>query len=159
MMWHLSLPWWEFIARGLIVYLFLIIILRVTGKRQIGQMSPFDLVLLLVLSNAVQNSMNGGDNSIAAGLILAATLVGANWITGVLTFKNKAAERLIEGSPQVLLHNGKLYERNMADAQVTRGELMAALRSEGFSDFNQVRAAILENDGSISVIPYHQSQK
>ena len=154
-MWHLSLPWWEFIVRGLIVYLFLIIILRSTGKRQIGQMSPFDLVLLLVLSNAVQNSMNGGDNSIAAGLILSITLVGINWLTGYITYKSKAAERFIEGSPEVLLHNGKLYEKALADAQLTREELMSALRSEGFSDFNQVRAAILENDGSISVIPHH----
>jgi uncharacterized membrane protein YcaP (DUF421 family) len=63
-MWNMSIPWWEFILRGLIIYVFLIILLRVTGKRQIGQMSPFDLVLLLVLSNAVQNSMNGGDNSV-----------------------------------------------------------------------------------------------
>jgi uncharacterized membrane protein YcaP (DUF421 family) len=158
-MWHLSLPWWEFIVRGLVVYLFLIIILRSTGKRQIGQMSPFDLVLLLVLSNAVQNSMNGGDNSIAAGLILSITLVGINWLTGYITYKSKAAERFIEGSPQVLLHNGKLYEKALADAQLTREELMAALRSEGFSDFNQVRAAILENDGSISVIPHHNPRR
>ncbi len=118
-------------------------------------MSPFDLVLLLVLSNAVQNSMNGGDNSIAAGLILSITLVGINWLTGYITYKSKAAERFIEGSPEVLLHNGKLYEKALADAQLTREELMSALRSEGFSDFNQVRAAILENDGSISVIPHH----
>ena len=155
-MWHLSLPWWEFVLRGLIVYLFLILILRLTGKRQIGQMSPFDLVLLLVLSNAVQNSMNGGDNSVAAGLILSITLVAANWITGYITYKSKAVERLIEGSPQVLLHNGKIYEKTLDDAQLTREELMSALRSEGFSDFGDVRAAILENDGSISVIPSHQ---
>ncbi len=157
-MWHLSLPWWEFVLRGLIVYLFLILILRLTGKRQIGQMSPFDLVLLLVLSNAVQNSMNGGDNSVVAGLILSITLVVANWITGYITYRSKAAERLIEGAPQVLLHNGKIYERALNDAQLTREELMSALRSEGFSDVGDVRAAILENNGSISVIPYHQSR-
>jgi uncharacterized membrane protein YcaP (DUF421 family) len=154
-MWHLSLPWWEFVLRGLVVYLFLILILRLTGKRQIGQMSPFDLVLLLVLSNAVQNSMHGGDNSLAAGLILAVTLVGLNWLTGLLTYKSKTAERLIEGSPQVLLHNGKIYEKSLHDAQLSRDELMSALRSEGFSNFGDVRAAILENDGSISVIPHH----
>ena len=157
-MWHLSLPWWEFVLRGLIVYLFLILILRLTGKRQIGQMSPFDLVLLLVLSNAVQNSMNGGDNSVAAGLILSITLVAANWFTGYITYRSKAAERLIEGSPQVLLHNGKIYEKALSEAQLTREELMSALRSEGFSDFGDVRAAILENDGSISVIPHHNQE-
>jgi len=157
-MWKLSLPWWEFVARGIIVYLFLILILRITGKRQIGQMSPFDLVLLLVLSNAVQNSMNGGDNSVAAGLILAVTLVCANWFTGMLTYRSRAAERLIEGSPQVLIHNGIICEKSLSDSQLTRGELMASLHSEGLADISQVHAAILENDGSISVIPYRHPQ-
>jgi uncharacterized membrane protein YcaP (DUF421 family) len=152
-MWNLSLPWWEFVLRGLIIYVFLIIILRATGKRQIGQMSPFDLVLLLVLSNAVQNSMNGGDNSVLAGVILSITLVTVNWITGQITFRNKKAERLIEGVPQVLLHDGKVYEEALADAQLTRHELMAAIRGEGYTDLNEIRAVILENDGSISVIP------
>ena len=156
-MWTLTLPWWEFVLRGLIVYLFLILILRLTGKRQIGQMSPFDLVLLLVLSNAVQNSMNGGDNSVAAGLILSVTLVGANWLTGYLTYRSKAAERLIEGSPQLLLHNGKIYEKALNDAQLTREELLSALRMQGCSDIAGARAAILETDGTISVIPYHNS--
>ncbi|MEI6344967.1 MAG: YetF domain-containing protein [Verrucomicrobiota bacterium] len=154
-MWVLSLPWWEYIVRGAVVYVFLILILRLTGKRQIGQMSPFDLVLLLVLSNAVQNSMNGGDNSITAGMILALTLVTLNWCTGFLTYKSKIAERLIEGSPQLLLHNGKIHEKALADAQLTREELMSSLRAEGYTDVSSVRAAILENDGSVSVIPYH----
>jgi uncharacterized membrane protein YcaP (DUF421 family) len=154
-MWTLSLPWWEFILRGIIIYVFLIVILRATGKRQIGQMSPFDLVLLLVLSNAVQNSMNGGDNSIAAGMILAVTLVAINWITGRLTFSSKRAERLVEGTPQVLIHDGKIYEKALSEAQLTRHELMAAIRDEGYSDLMEVRAVILENDGSISVIPNH----
>jgi hypothetical protein len=157
-MWHLSLPWWEFVLRGLIVYLFLILILRLTGKRQIGQMSPFDLVLMLVLSNAVQNSMNGGDYSISAGMILAVTLVVLNWLTGLLTYKSKTAERLIEGSPQLLLHNGKIYEKALSEAQLTHEELMSALRSQGYTDISKVRAAILENDGSISVIPYHNPE-
>lgn len=154
-MWVLSLPWWEYIVRGAVVYVFLILILRLTGKRQIGQMSPFDLVLLLVLSNAVQNSMNGGDNSITAGMILALTLVTLNWFTGFLTYQSKIAERLIEGSPQLLLHNGKIHEKALADAQLTREELMSSLRAEGYTDVSSVRAAILENDGSVSVIPYH----
>jgi uncharacterized membrane protein YcaP (DUF421 family) len=68
-MWKLSLPWWEFIARAVVVYIFLLIILRITGKRQVGQLAPFDLVLLLVLSNALQNSMNGGDNTVTGGII------------------------------------------------------------------------------------------
>lgn len=152
-MWNLSIHWWELIARGLIVYFFLILILRSTGKRQIGQMSPFDLVLLMVLSNAVQNSMTGGDNSVTSGVILAITLVLANWTVGKLTSSSKVIEELIEGDPQVLFHNGVVYGKVLKDAQVTRQELIAAVHKAGYADLNAVRAAILENDGTISVIP------
>src|ERR1700674_1306405 len=81
-MWNLSLPWWEFVLRGAIVYVFLLVILRITGKRNTGQLAPFDLVLLLVLSNAVQNSMNGGDNTLTGGLVSATTLVMLNYAVG-----------------------------------------------------------------------------
>lgn len=96
-MWNMSVPWWELILRGVIVYVFLIVLLRMTGKRQIGQMAPFDLVLLLVLSNAVQNAMNGGDNSLIAGGISAVALVGTNWLVGLITDRSKRMEGLVEG--------------------------------------------------------------
>ena len=78
-MWNIAVPWWELIFRGAVVYIFLLALLRITGKRQVGQLAPFDLVLLLVLANAVQNSMNAGDNSLIGGLITAATLIGLNF--------------------------------------------------------------------------------
>lgn len=153
-MWKLSLPYWEIILRGVIVYVFLLCLLRITGKRQVGQLAPFDLVLLLVLSNAVQNSMNGGDNSLVGGLISAATLVGLNYFVGMATFRSQSLERLIEGRPQVLIHNGKLFEDIMAKAQLTHHELEAALRQAGCSSISEVRYALLENNGSISVTRY-----
>ena len=149
----MSIAWWEFVLRGIIIYVFLIILLRVTGKRQIGQMSPFDLVLLLVLSNAVQNSMNGGDNSVIGGMILATTLVAINWLVGSLTYKSGRAEALIEGRPELLIHNGKLFEKALAKCQLTRDELGTALRESGCSEVKDVQAAFLENNGTISVIP------
>lgn len=154
-MWNLTVHWSELIGRGLLIYFFLILLLRATGKRQIGQMSPFDLVLLMVLSNAVQNSMVGGDNSVSAGLILAVTLVAANWIVGKVTTSSRTMEKLIEGSPQVLFHNGKIYEKILSEDQITRQELIAAVHKAGYNDLNDVRTAILENDGSISIIPKH----
>lgn len=154
-MWNLSIHWWELIVRGLLVYFFLILILRSTGKRQIGQMSPFDLVLLMVLSNAVQNSMTGGDNSVTSGIILAVTLVLANWSVGKLTSSSKVMEELIEGDPQVLFHNGMVYEKVLRDSRITRQELIAAVHKAGYADLDAIRAAILENDGTISVIPKH----
>jgi uncharacterized membrane protein YcaP (DUF421 family) len=149
----MTMNWWELIGRGLLVYFFLILLLRSTGKRQIGQMSPFDLVLLMVLSNAVQNSMSGGDNSVTAGLILAVTLVAANWIVGKVTSSSKMMEQLIDGDPQVLFHNGKVYDTILKNAQITRQELIAAVHKAGYADLENIHAAILENDGTISVIP------
>ena len=152
-MWITSLPWWEFILRGVIVYFFLIALLRLTGKRQIGQLAPFDLVLLLVLSNAVQNAMNGGDNSVVGGMISAVSLVATNWLVGLLTYKSKRIETLVEGRPEVLIHNGKLFERALQHTKITHHELMTALRAGGCSTVEEVRSAMLETDGTISVLP------
>jgi uncharacterized membrane protein YcaP (DUF421 family) len=135
------------------VYAFLIFLLRISGKRQIGQLAPFDLVLLLVLSNSVQNSMNAGDNSLVGGLISAGTLVGLNCLVGLITYRSKSLEALIEGRPQVLIHNGKVYEGVMKGANLTHHELNAALRDAGCASVSDVHMAVLENTGAISIVP------
>jgi len=150
---NIAVPIWELIVRAGAVYVFLLLLLRLTGKRQVGQLSPFDLVLLLVLSNAVQNSMNAGDNSLVGGLISAATLVALNYGVGYLAFRSKKLETLIEGRPQIIIHNGKVFEDVMRSAQLTHHELNAALRRAGCGCADEVQAAVLENNGSISVIP------
>src|SRR6266852_6027045 len=152
-MWNLSLPWWEFVLRGVIVYVFLLIILRITGKRQVGQLAPFDLVLLLVLSNAVQNAMNGGDNSVLAGLISAGALVLVNYLVALATYRSKRLEALVEGRPEILIHNGKLFTEVMEREKLTHHELNAALRAAGCACIEEVHFAILENNGVISVQP------
>lgn len=151
-MWKLTQPWWEFVLRGLLVYGFLLATLRLTGKRQVGQLAPFDLVLLLVLSNAVQNSMNAGDNTVAAGFILVATLLAANGLLSWITWRSKKAETLLEGRPQILVHNGQVDEAMLAAERITRHELMAAVRQAGLSDLAEVRVAILETNGRINVV-------
>ena len=88
-MWNLAVPWWELLVRSVVVYAFLLGLLRLTGKRQVGQLAPFDLVLLLVLSNAVQNSINAGDNSLLGGLFSATVLVGLNYLLGLATYRSK----------------------------------------------------------------------
>ena len=153
-MWAIGLPsWWHFVVRAMVVYAFLLVILRLTGKRQVGQLAPFDLVLLLVLSNAVQNSMNGGDNSLTGGLISATTLVGLNWLVGWLTFRSKRLETLIEGKPIILVHDGKIHYDALKRVQMTIHELKAALRAEGCAGEEEVRFAVLENNGHVTVIP------
>src|SRR5258708_28933809 len=123
----LGIPLWELIVRGLIVYGFLLVLLRLTGKRQVGQLAPFDLVLLLVLSNAVQNSMNGGDNSLVGALVTATTLVGINWLVSLATYESQKLETLIEGRPEVLIHNGRLFTDVMEKAKLTHHELNSRL--------------------------------
>ncbi|MGZ5034170.1 MAG: DUF421 domain-containing protein [Usitatibacter sp.] len=151
-MFALGVPWWELIVRSAVVYAFLLVILRITGKRQVGQLAPFDLVLLLVLSNAVQNSMNGGDNSMIGGIISATTLIALNYAIGYATFRSKRLEAIIEGRPQVLIHNGHLFQDVMAKSQLTHHELEAALRQAGCANIGDCHSAILENNGSVSVV-------
>lgn len=143
-------------ARSLVVYVFLIVLLRLTGKRQIGQLSPFDLVLLLILSNAVQNSMNAGDNSLIGGLLSAITLVAINYIVSLLTFRSKKLEAIIEGRPQVLIHQGKLFEDVMNESKLTRHELDSTLRQSGYFEIKDVKLALLENNGSVTVQGYEK---
>jgi len=150
-MWRLSIPWWELILRVVIIYAFLLALLRLSGKRQVGQLAPFDLVLLLVLSNAVQNAMNGGDNSLLAGLISAVALVLMNYFVGLATYKSKRVEALVEGRPEVLIHNGRLFADVMEREKLTHHELNAALRAAGCACVEEVHFAILENNGVISV--------
>ena len=151
-MWHIAVPWWELVVRSVVVYAFLIVLLRVTGKRQVGQLAPFDLVLLLVLSNAVQNSMNAGDNSLIGGLIAASTLIAINYVVAMLTYRSKRIEALVEGRPQLLIHNGSLIAAALNEARMTRHELNAALRQAGCASVEEVHYAVLENNGSVSVV-------
>jgi uncharacterized membrane protein YcaP (DUF421 family) len=151
-MWQLSLPWWEFVLRAVIVYGFVLLLLRVTGKRQIGQMSPFDLVLLLVLSNAVQNSMNGGDNTVGGGLILATTLVAFNALVSFVTARNRTAEKWMVGEPEILIYNGKVMKKTLDAEAISMSELQGAMRSTGCDDIKDVHLATLELNGSISIV-------
>jgi uncharacterized membrane protein YcaP (DUF421 family) len=150
-MFHIAVAWWELVVRAAVVYVFLLVLLRLTGKRQVGQLAPFDLVLLLVLSNAVQNSMNAGDNSLV-GLISAATLVLLNYVVAIATWRNKKLEALVEGKPQILIHNGKLFQEVADKARLTHHEIQAALRRGGCTCIEDVHAAILENNGAISIV-------
>src|SRR5215831_12693590 len=155
----MAIPWWELVVRCTIVYVSLLVLLRITGKRQVGQLAPFDLVLLLVLSNAVQNAMNGGDNSVTGGIISATTLILLNGLVGRLTFKSKKLERIVEGRPDILIHNGKVFSEVLERQLLTHHELNAALRAAGCSCAEEVHYAILENTGQITVQPRKRADK
>ena len=147
-----QLHWAELLVRAVVVYVFLVVLIRITGRRQVGMMSPTDFILLLILSNAVQNSMNGGDNSLGAGLILAAVLVALNYAMSWLARRSKFIEQLLVGRPVFIVRDGKMDEHTLAKEKVTHHELAAALRAAGCPNIEAARHVILETNGSISVI-------
>lgn len=151
-MFAMSVPWWEFVVRGVVVYLFLLVFLRLTGKRQTGQYAPFDLVLLLILSNAVQNSMNAGDNSLVGGLISAATLMACHVALAHLTFRMPRLARLVDGRPQVLVRGGQLDTGLMRQELLTPDDVAAALRAGGCLHVHEVERATIETNGTITVV-------
>lgn len=151
-MWTLAVPWWELVVRGVAVYLFLLVFLRLTGKRQTGQYAPFDLVLLLILSNAVQNSMNAGDNSLIGGLISATTLIVCHVGLAHLTFRVRWLERFVDGRAQVLVQDGKVDEALMQRELLSASDLAAALRNGGCLHAHEVERATIETNGNITVV-------
>lgn len=151
-MFSMLVPWWEFMIRGVCVYLFLLVFLRLTGRRQTGQYAPFDLVLLLILSNAVQNSMNAGDNSLIGGLISAATLLGCHALLSHLSYRFARLRKLVNGRPKVLIHQGVVQPGLMMQEQITSEDLSAALRANGCLNAHEVERATIETNGQITVV-------
>ena len=144
---------WEKIARAGIIYFFILLAFRFTGKRQVGQLTPFDLVVLLIISNVVQNAIIGPDNSLTGGVIGAITILALNYVVVELSFRFKGVRRLLEAQPTLLVHNGRVLQENLKKERVTMDELLAALRRSGLASPEHVRFAVLEETGSISVIP------
>ena len=151
-------PWLLLVVRSLAVYLFLMVALRVAGRRELGQMTSFDLVLLLVLANAVQNSINAGDNSLSGGLISAATLLAINFAVGEAAYRWRWFERFVQGPPLPLVRNGKLILRNLARERITLEELRSALRKQGIDGVSQCKQAVLESDGTMTAVRHDVEQ-
>ena len=160
----LSIPWWEIVVRTLVVYVTVLGLLRLGGKRELGTMSPADLVVILIIANAVQNAMNGGDVSLIGGLVSAATLVGGNLLLGRFGRRIPILGRLVYEEPTLLVQDGRPITENLKHEHVDVADIEMAAREHGISDLNEVAAAILEIDGSISIIPkqgggYHKSHR
>jgi len=149
---QLSAPWWVFVLRATAVYVLVMLLVRVSGKRAVGQFTPFDLVLLILIGNAVQNGINGGDNSLTGAAIMAVTLIVLNYAVALLTSRSRRAERLLEGVPVVLARDGKVFERVLRRELVSSEDFAEALRSNQIEDIGEVRLALLETNGHITVI-------
>lgn len=142
------------VFRTLVVYALVLAGIRLTGKREVGQMTPFDLALLLLLSNAVQNAMTGPDTSLVGGIAAAITLLLLNYTVAEGSGINRRFRRFIQGSPTLLIHNGELITSHMAREHVSLDEVQRALREHGISKVDEVALGVLEVDGSISVLKY-----
>ena len=149
---QLSAPWWHFVLRACAIYVLVMVLVRVSGKRAVGQFTPFDLVLLILIGNAVQNGINGGDNSLTGAAIMATTLIALNYGIAFVTSRNRKVEKFVEGVPVVLARNGKLFDHVLRRELVSREDFREALRMNGVEDVSEVELALLETNGSISVV-------
>jgi uncharacterized membrane protein YcaP (DUF421 family) len=146
----------EIALRTAAVYAVVLLGVRLSGKREVGQMTPFDLTLLLLISNAVQNAMTGGDNSLLGGVVAAATLLLMNYFVADLSGGNRRFRKLIQGQPSLLIHDGELMTAHMAKEHISMDELERALREHGIVSRKDVALAVLEVDGSISCLKYDE---
>lgn len=151
-MFVLGLPVLEKIMRPVIVYMFLVIGLRLSGKRELAQLNPFDLIVLLTLSNTVQNAIIGDDNSVTGGIIGAASLLATNYLVVRFLYGHRKLEQIVEGRADVLVENGRVYRERLKKELITLEELEAAARKQGFESLADVRECILEPGGTLSFI-------
>src|SRR5450432_1463023 len=146
----------EIALRTAVIYVVVLLGVRLSGKREVGQMTPFDLTLLLLISNAVQNAMTGPDTSLPGGVVAAATLLIINYFVGELSGTNERFRKLVQGQPTLLVHDGQIVSEHMSKEHVSMDELERALREHGISNCADVALAVLEVDGSISCLRYEE---
>jgi uncharacterized membrane protein YcaP (DUF421 family) len=146
----------EIVLRTAVIYLVVLVGVRVSGKREVGQMTPFDLTLLLLISNSVQNAMTGPDTSVFGGIAAAITLLLLNYVVAELSGTNRRFRKLVQGQPSLLIHDGQVIAAHMAKEHVSMDELERSLRGHGINSYHDVALGVLEVDGSISCLKYDE---
>lgn len=153
-MFVLGLPLLEKILRPIIVYVFLIVGLRLSGKRELAQLNPFDLVVLLTLSNTVQNAIIGDDNSVTGGIIGATALLAVNYLVIRFLYSHEKLDKLVEGEADVLVENGAVRHDRLKKELITVEELASAARKQGFEDLSEVQKCVLESGGTLTFVAH-----
>jgi len=148
----LSAPWWHFVLRAIVIYAMVMVMIRVSGKRAVGQFTPFDMVLLILIGNAVQNGMNGGDNSLPAALLLCGVLVALNYTMAYLSSRNRKLHELVEGVPVLLARNGKVFDAVLKRENISREDFEEGLRQAENGKVEDIEYAMLESNGKISYV-------
>lgn len=149
----------QVVVRTAVVYLFLVMVLRISGKREVGQMSILELIVILLISDAVQNSMVGEDTTLWGGLIAVLTLLSLDYGLSLLTRRSRRVRRAIEGEPRLLVRDGRLLTKALREEKVDAEAVLAAVRAQGLTRLEEVRLAVLETDGSISVVPMDEAER
>jgi uncharacterized membrane protein YcaP (DUF421 family) len=157
-MFHMPLPIVEKLLRPVCVYLALVVLVRLFGKRELAQLNPFDLIVLLSLSNTVQNAIIGDDNSVTGGIIGAVGLLAINWLVVRALYRSPRMTRMLEGRAAVLIRDGKIDKKVLEHEKLTREELMAVVHRQGFEHLHEVGRCELEPNGSFYVEPIEPSK-
>lgn len=150
-MFDLDLPWWEFVVRGLAVYLLLLVMVRLSGKRTVGQFTPFDLLVVMLLSEAVSSSLSGGDDSLLGGLIAAATLVAINSLVALGSSRSQRFEKIVDGSAVLIGRDGVFFDKVVRNCRLSQSDLEESLR-EHDCPRSEMKCAFLEADGEITIL-------
>jgi uncharacterized membrane protein YcaP (DUF421 family) len=151
-MWNLETPWYELVIRGTCIYFFMFLIMKIWGKKHLGEMAAFDFILLLFISEAVQNSLVDDDKSIWGGMIIISVFLFWNTLMNKLSFRSRKIEKLIDGEAKVLVKNGKIDTAMLREQQITEKELFEAMRQEGVDELTKVKQATLETNGHVSIV-------
>jgi uncharacterized membrane protein YcaP (DUF421 family) len=146
-----TLPIWELAARGALVFLVVLVLLRIFGKRQVGQMTPYDLAVLLLISEGASNAISADDNSIGGAAIVIGTMLALNLLIAFISARSKVFDRLVEGSPEILIREGRVDYQKLWDVNVSKADLLAALRAQECATPSDAELAVLETSGQISV--------
>ncbi|MDP3230513.1 MAG: DUF421 domain-containing protein [Acidovorax sp.] len=153
-MWNLEIPWWELMTRAAVIYAALLVLIRLSGRRTVGQFTPFDLLVVMLLSESVSNGLSGGDDSLIASIISATVLIALNTVAAIVSVHSRKVHSLLEGDPVLLGRDGQILHQALKAQRVPEADLRQALRA---ADCNQadMQYAFLEPDGTISVLRKH----
>ncbi|WP_313915183.1 YetF domain-containing protein [Tahibacter sp.] len=151
-MFSTDLSSWEFVARAAVVYFAIMVLVRISGKRTVGEFTPFDLVVVILIGESTQGALTGGDESVIGALIVSATLIALNYTVGFVTTRSKLADKIVEGEAVLLVRDGCVLAEALKRNNLPESDLDEALRAEGVEERSEVRRAFLETDGTISVI-------
>lgn len=152
-MFTLTQPWWEFVARGAMIYIIILFLVRVSGKRAVGEFTPFDLVVVILIGESTQGALTGGDESVFGAPIVAATLICLNYFLGFVSARSKKIDQLLEGEPVLVVRDGTVLSQALRRNNLPVADVAEAIRKQGLHSVKQVALGVLETNGEITIVP------